>query len=74
MRIRSLLSLAVSCGAVCACAVPTNEPVSARPRDPEVRTGTRLPRSDPGMASQIDGDEFRDSRTRQGQGATGMSR
>lgn len=67
MRTRSLLSLVVSCGAVCACATPANEPVSAQPRDPVVRTGTRLPGNNSGMTGHIGGDEFRDGKARQGQ-------
>lgn len=67
MRIRSWLSLVVSCGAVCACAAPTNEPVSAQPRDPAVRTGTRLPGNNSGMTGHIGADEYRDAKARQGQ-------
>ena len=67
MRIGSLLSIVVSCGALCACAAPTNEPVSAQPRDPAVRTGTRLPGTNSGMTGNIGGDEFRDGKARQGQ-------
>ena len=66
MRIRSLLSLVVSCGAVCACAAPANEPVSAQPRDPAVRTGTRLPGNNSGMTGNIGADEYRDGKARQG--------
>jgi hypothetical protein len=74
MRSGSLLSLAVAGAVAGACAAPTNEPVSARPRDPVVRTGTRLPCNNCAMTGHhIDADEFRDSRTRQGQGATGKS-
>jgi hypothetical protein len=67
MRIRSLLSLAIFCGAVCACAAPTNEPVSAQPRDPAVRTGTRLPGNNSGMTGHIGADEYQDGKARQGQ-------
>jgi hypothetical protein len=67
MRIRSLLSLVVACGAVGACAAPANEPVSAQPRDPAVRTGSRLPGNNSGMSGNIGGDEYRDGRARQGQ-------
>ena len=67
MHIRSLLSLVVACGAVCACAAPTNEPVSAQPRDPVVRTGSRLPGNNSGMTGNIGGDEYRDGKARQGQ-------
>jgi hypothetical protein len=67
MRIRSLLSLVASCGAICGCAAPTNEPVSAQPRDPVVRTGSRLPGNNSGMTGNIGGDEYRDGKARQGQ-------
>lgn len=67
MHIRSLLSLLVCCSALCACAAPATEPVSAQPRDPAVRTGTRLPGNNSGMTGSIGGDEFRDGKARQGQ-------
>lgn len=67
MRIGSLLSLVVAGAVVGACAAPTNEPVSAQPRDPVVRTGTRLPGNSSGMTGTIGGDEFRDGKARQGQ-------
>lgn len=67
MRTRSLLSIVVSCGALCACAAPANEPVSAQPRDPAVRTGTRLPGTNSGMTGSIGADEYRDGKARQGQ-------
>jgi hypothetical protein len=67
MRIRSLLSLVVACGAVGACAAPANEPVSAQPRDPVVRTGTRLPGNNSGMTGTIGQDELLSGKARQGQ-------
>jgi len=66
MRIRSLLSLVVACGAVGACAAPANEPVSAQPRDPAVRTGTRLPGNNSGMTGHIGQDELLSGKARQG--------
>jgi hypothetical protein len=67
MRIRSRLSFVIAGGAVCACAAPTNEPVSAQARDPAVRTGTRLPGNSSGMIGHIGKDEYRDGKARQGQ-------
>lgn len=69
MRVRSLLSVLVTCSAAYGCTIPTNEPVAAPAQsrsDPEVRTGTRLPGNNSGMTGSVSKDDWQNQRSREG--------
>lgn len=76
MRIRSLLSVLVLCSTAYGCATPPNEPAAGQLRtvpDPVVRTGSRIPSSDPAATSrtgEITRDDWMDQKARQGAGAS----
>lgn len=72
MQIRSLLGILVSCCAAFGCATPADQPAAGQLRtvpDPVVRTGSRIPTSDPAATSrtgEMSRDDYQDQRARQG--------
>lgn len=76
MRIRSLLSVLVLCSTAYGCATPPNEPAAGQLRtvpDPVVRTGSRIPSSDPAATSrtgEISRDDWMNDKSRSGSSAS----
>jgi hypothetical protein len=71
MRLRTFLSILVSCCAVAACATPPGDPAAAQPRvDPEMRTGSRLPGNNSGMTGTASRDDVMNDRSRSGSSAS----